>query len=87
MNAPDPQGFNPFARYVLSKDFTTSNKLFPRGVDINATNKDGKTCLTLAIEQENISAVEYLLQKGAYPHIEDITGKDACDYAKLANES
>ena len=35
-----------------------------------------------AILKENDEAVQFLLGKGADPHIEDFNFKDACDYAK-----
>ena len=35
-------------------------------------------CLVAGLDQ----AVGFLLGKGSDPHIEDLTGKDACDYVK-----
>jgi len=29
--------------------------------------------------------VEFLLNKGADPHIEDLNNRDACDYAKVSS--
>ena len=54
-----------------------------RGADINSVNLQGKTALTVFIEQKRIPIIEFLLRAGADPHIEDMTRRDACDYAEL----
>ena len=71
-----------FVHYVLKNDFEMASKLLQRGSNLNYTNRDGKTPLSLAILLENDNAVKYLLGKGADPHYEDLIGKDSCDYAK-----
>ncbi len=37
----------------------------------------------MAVEQLRLEAVKFILENGANPHIEDFTGRDACDYAKI----
>ena len=54
---------------------------------MNATNHEGKSALILAIESENHPAVKFLLERNAYPHIEDVRGMDACDYAARAADA
>lgn len=71
-----------FVHYVLKNDFEMASKLLQRGSNLNYTNRDGKTPLSLAILLENDNAVKFLLGKGADPHFEDLIGKDSCDYAK-----
>jgi ankyrin repeat protein len=44
----------------LSIDF-----LFPKGLDVNATNKNGKTLLYIAVQEGNAVLVEDLLRRGA----------------------
>lgn len=45
-------------------------------------NKFGKTALHLCVEKRLHEAVDYLLYKGANPHILDLTEQDCCDKAK-----
>jgi ankyrin repeat protein len=87
MNQDDPEGFTPLARYVLAQKFDMARKLLSRGADVNATNHEGKSALIIAIEDENHPAVKFLLERNAYPHIEDVRGWDACDYAARAQDA
>jgi ankyrin repeat protein len=87
LNADDPEGYSPFARYALSQKFDMAIRLLHRGADINFTNMDGKSALTLAVESEIHPTVKFLLEKGADPHIEDIQGRDACDYSRMASDA
>eukprot|EP00347_Sterkiella_histriomuscorum_P000748 403374657 len=84
-NQEDPQNFSPFARYVLFNNFDNAKKLLQRGANIDYTNREGKTAVIMAIEQLRLESIKFLLQNGANPHVEDFTGKDACDYARLGN--
>ena len=59
-----------------------ANKLLQRGAYINYCNRDGKTALVICVKMGIEKAVRFLLSKGADQHIEDLTGKDACDYSK-----
>lgn len=55
-----------------------------RGANVNQTNPKfeyGATLLIQAIKQEREDAIGFLLDHGANPHIEDMSGMDACDYA------
>jgi ankyrin repeat protein len=40
--------------------------LLEKGVDIDQQNHEGKTALTLALEENNLAEVEFLLEKGAH---------------------
>ena len=52
---------------------------------MNSGNKEGKTALTVFLLAHRAPIVEYLLKNGADPHIEDLSGRDSCDYANLNN--
>lgn len=55
-----------------------------RGADVNRTSPEyeyGSTLLIQAIKLSKIDAIGFLLDHGANPHIEDMSGMDACDHA------
>lgn len=58
-------------------------KLLSRGglPTLEYCNRDGRTPLTLSIIHEKQQSVNWLLIKGADPHVEDLGGYDSCDYA------
>ena len=37
----------------------------------------------MALIQRRISVAKFLLANGAFPHLEDSTGRDSCDYAVI----
>ena len=78
----DHEGLTVFARYVLNENYDMATRLLQRGANVNHTNRDGKSTLTLSVQQGKEKAVSYLLGKGADPHYEDLIGHDTCDYAK-----
>ena len=39
----------------------------------------------MALDQINTDAIKYLVLANANPHIEDLEGRDACDYAAQRN--
>lgn len=84
VNDEDPEGYIPFTRYLMKGNFDIANNFLSKGgLDtLEYCNKDGKTPLTLTIIMEKTDAVNYLINKGANPHIEDLSGRDSCDYAK-----
>lgn len=57
-------------------------RLIVRGANLDHVNKNGNTALHLCVENKLHEAVEFLLFKGADPHIMDLNGQDACDRAK-----
>ena len=59
-----------------------ARKLLVRGANLDYVNSNGNTALHLCVENQLNSAVEFLLKKGANPHIMDLSGEDACDKAK-----
>jgi ankyrin repeat protein len=59
-----------------------AKKLLNRGANIDYVNREGKTVLVLATQLLRMQSIQFLLDRGANPHIEDLTGQDACDYAK-----
>lgn len=85
LDQEDPQNFTPFMRYALYSNFEMAKKLLNRGADIDYVNREGKTALVMAVQMLRIDSIHFLLEKGANPHLEDLTGQDACDYARSAN--
>jgi ankyrin repeat protein len=58
------------------------SRLLVRGADINHVNRNGNTALHLCVENSLLDAINFLLKKGANPHIADLSNEDACDKAK-----
>ena len=59
-----------------------ASRLLVRGSNINYVNRNGYTALHICVQNKLIDATNFLLLKGANPHIMDFEGKDACDHAK-----
>jgi ankyrin repeat protein len=57
LDTEDPEGYTVFSRYVLDNNLEMANKLISRGAQINFTNREGKTALTLAIKADSLDAV------------------------------
>ena len=45
----------------------------------------GKTVLSIMVQRHYLEQVSFLLDRGAFPHIEDLTGRDSCDYAEIGD--
>ena len=63
-----------------------ASKLIQRGANVNQVDYKSQLSQTLLIQAINtnqINMVRFLLDHGAYPHIEDMSGLDACDYARM----
>jgi len=56
--------------------------LFKKRVDVNATDKDGKTPLILAATNDHFSIVKSLIEAGADLNMKDKEGRTALDCAK-----
>lgn len=82
LNEEDANSMTILMQYLFKKDFKTASKLIVRGADINYVNRNGNTALHLCVENNIIESVNYLLKKGADPHIMDLADEDACDKAK-----
>jgi len=55
-----------------------------RGADVDHTSEAsqfGQTLLIQAIRHRRLPTIEFLLDHGANPHIQDLAGLDACDHA------
>ena len=87
INIEDSTGSTVLSKVLEAYDFDLATKLIKRGADINYTNRDGKTALAVFVQKHRIPIIEYLLANQANPHIEDITGRDACDWAQMSNIS
>ena len=80
LDCENKDGLNVLSLYVLRGNLKFASKILIRGADINYKNKFGKTLLYLAIAKKVKSAIiEWLLEEGANPHIEDPAGIDCCD--------
>jgi len=58
-------------------------QLLMRNADVNYINKNGKTPLHIAVENNlDTKMIRFLLEAEANPHIEDRDGLDVCDKVK-----
>lgn len=73
-------GYTVLVLYILKENLFRTQQLIMRGANVNHHNRKGFTPLHIAIER-NVSrnVIEWLLDAGADPHIEDIKGLDCCD--------
>jgi uncharacterized protein len=69
LDIEDPLGYTLIARLALSNSFETAARLITRGANVNYQNNEGKTALILAVIEDHIEAIKFLLEKGADPHI------------------
>ena len=56
-------------------------KLVESGMNVNAKDEKGRTCLHLAVIMRYADLAKYLVYNRADPHIKDDSGKSAMDYA------
>lgn len=70
---------------IKYNDLRTFTLLLELGEDINMTNSDEQTLLMIAIKEENIMMVRYLINHGINLYVHDRHGKTALDYAKKRN--
>lgn len=82
LNEEDSNCLTILMHYLFKCDFKMSNRLISRGADIDYSNTNGYTALHLCVENGINEAVQFLLKKGANPHIMDLNDEDACDKAK-----
>ena len=67
---------------LYAKNYTMASRLLVRGANVNYVNSNGLTALHVFVDNQMTEAIKYLLQKGANPHIMDLTGEDCCEKAK-----
>ena len=87
MNEEDSNSLTILTHYLFKKDFKMCSRLIVRGADVNYCNRNGNTSLHLCIENNLVDSVQFLLKKGANPHIMDLSGEDSCDKAKRTSLS
>jgi len=91
LNCEDMEGLTPLIRVLDAGNFELALKMVRLGAHLNYVNsKSGQTILSHFVLQGRKDVVEWLLRCKALksetdPHIEDMSGRDACDYAALAN--
>jgi ankyrin repeat protein len=76
---------DPKSKAQMTKLLDLTRKLIARGANVNFTSSSseyGQTLLIQAIRKHKKHAIEFLLDHGANPHIEDLSGNDACDHAQ-----
>lgn len=82
LNEEDANSITILVHHLFSNNLKMASRLMVRGAKIDYVNKNGLTALHLCVENKLKEAVEFLLFKGANPHIMDLKGEDACDKAK-----
>ena len=82
LNIQDNDGMTILMHNVLAGNYSLCSKLIYRGAKIDIVNMEGKSALHICVEKRLNEAVEYLLYKGANPHILDLNEQDCCDKAK-----
>ena len=82
LNEEDSNSITKLVHQLFSGNMKMASRLIVRGAQIDYVNRNGQTALHLCVANKLIDAVEFLLFKGANPHIMDLEGEDACDKAK-----
>lgn len=82
LDEEDANSITILMHFLFAKDFKTANRLVIRGANLDYANRNGNTALHLCIQNGMEEAVDFLLGKGANPHIMDLNGQDSCDMAK-----
>lgn len=82
LNEEDANSLTILMQYLFKNDFKMATRLIVRGAKIDYVNSNGNTAIHLCVENGLEDAVNYLLKKGANPHIMDLSLEDACDKAK-----
>jgi ankyrin repeat protein len=82
LNEEDSNSITILVHQLFSNNLRMASRLIVRGARIDYVNRNGNTALHLCVENKLKEAVEFLLFKGANPHIMDLKGEDACDKAK-----
>jgi ankyrin repeat protein len=87
LNEEDSNSITILVHQLFSKNMKMASRLIVRGAQIDYVNRNGQTALHLCVANHcadnNLQdAVEFLLFKGANPHIMNLEGLDACDIAQ-----
>lgn len=82
LNEEDANNITILVHHLFSNNLKMASRLMVRGAKIDYVNKKGNTALHLCVQNKLKEAVEFLLFRGANPHIMDLNGEDACDKAK-----
>jgi ankyrin repeat protein len=82
LNNEDSKGITILMHMLVQMNLKMCKRLLHRGASVDHINKHGKTALHLCVEDMMQPQIEYLLFKGANPHILDFQEKDCCDKAK-----
>ncbi len=83
LNDKDPMGTNALMKACMSGNKKVIKKLLKHNkTDMNAIDEQGQTALMHAVQNESITALEWLVQYGANTTIQDKSGKTAIDYTQ-----
>lgn len=80
---PD-RGETPLMLRSIAGDTATMRVLLDAGADANATDRSLETALMKAVRGRQARAVALLIEHGADPHKQDVTGNSAYDYAQAS---
>ena len=75
-------GYTPLHQAIYNNDMPTATYLLGRGADLEATDKDGLTCLGVAAEGGHMTIVQFLVNGGADIMAQSRKGKTAIDVAR-----
>ena len=74
LNEEDKQGMTILMYQVLQKNYKVASRLIRRGASLDYVNCFGHTALHFFVEKGLVEQIQYLLFKGANPHIMDLHG-------------
>lgn len=79
--AGQEEGVVPLIKAVADSDYVGMQQQLTLGVDVNATDAQGRTALSSALQSKSVPAINWLLGKGADPDQPNAQGKTPLELA------